>query len=420
MFQAALTSSYDLSQETILFSDSSDYVANGQPSHLLALFNADSYYSLRIVKPDSSVHTFSNQTGATTAIPSASLNVLDSSLVLGDSDVSGSYTLTLYSVPSWSALQTYSSADSDSVFYLGYLWVCNDVGVTSTPSIGNPDWSVISLTSLGSKYFETDVLTVVKSAPAATGEFYSSLVDSDGILNVTVDSECSHIEIIDSSNYNNAETGHSLSDFSDYRFIRMTKPTGEYYYFSSVDFSDIVVDQVISPADSGNNTFYYQLDPELDKDGVYIFEMCNYPTWNDLSAYEYDANNIVVVFYEGELYKLIADSTNNLPNETNSVYWELYELTDPEDEYNTRYCTCSKIAVLCLNTYKCYQELTRDAFCAISEDFCNDDMLCKNRKLLQVVKLRILIDEIGYAVNRNAWNEVVDIFNLIYKICGCR
>ncbi len=418
MFQAVLTSSYNSTQEAILIADASDYVTNGQASHILPRFDADSFYMVRILKPDSTTYTFSNQSGASVAIPSASLNVLDTALILSDSDISGNYSVTLYSIPAWSDEETYSSADNDTVFYLGIVWECNDTGVNSTPAMGNADWSIVTYSSVDSKYYETDVLSITKTNPAGTGDFYSSFVDSDGILNTTVDSECSHIELIDSSNYDNAEVGHSRSDFSDYRFIRITTPTGGYYYMSSVDFDDLEIDQSISPASSNNDSFYYLLDPDTDKDGVYIFEMCNYPTWGD--GYAYETGDLVVVFYEGELYKLLQNSTGNLPNEADSLYWELYELTNPDDEYLTRYCTCAKIAVLCLNTYKCYQELTRDAFCAISEDFCNDDVLCKNKKLLNVIKLRILIDEVGYAVNRNAWHEVVDIFNLIYKICGCR
>lgn len=417
LFQAVLDSSYDSVQEAILFTDSSDYVTNDQASHTLARFDANSYYVLKITKPDSSTYTFSNQSGASFSIPSASLNILDSALVLGDSDTSGTYTVTLYSIPSWSEEETYNASENDTVAYDGFLWQCENEGVTSEPIIGSTDWTIISVSSVNAKYYETDLLAVTKSEPANTGDFYTTFVDSEGILGIEVDSECSQISITDNSNYSNAEVGHGQANFSDYRFIRITKPNGEYYYMSSIDFDDIDVDQTINPADAGGNTFYYQFNDD-DKDGVYVFEMCNYPTWDAEVAYEND--DLVVVFYNGELYRLITDSTGNIPSEVGSLYWELYELDNPEDEYTTRYCTCARIAVLCINTYKCYQELTRDAFCAISEDFCNDDSLCKNKKFLQTIKLRILIDEIGYAVNRQAWNEVVDIFNLIYNICGCR
>jgi len=421
MFQAVLDFSYDPTEQAILIADLTDYVANGEPEHSLARFNQDSYYMVRIEKPDSTVHVISNQPGADTAIPSASLNILDTALVLTDSDPSGTYYVNLYSVPAWSDEESYGSAitGADTVFYQNTLWQSVNASVTSTPAVGNPDWAIKTRSTLQSKYrSESEGFPVTIASPTATGRFATSFVDLDGILNVTVDDECSHIEMIDSSTYDNGEVGHSRSDFSDYRFIRITKPTGEYYYMSSIAFDDLTVDQSIFPASSNNDSFYYLLDPDVDKDGVYIFDMCNYPTWG--ARYAYETTNTVIVFYNGELYKLLQNSTGNLPDEVDSVYWELYELTDPADEYLTRYCTCAKIAVLCLNTYKCYQELTRDAFCAITEDFCNDDVLCKNKKLLNTIKLRILIDEVGYAVNRNAWHEVVDIFNLIYKICGCR
>ena len=282
--------------------------------------------------------------------------------------------------------------------------------------MANSDWTLTTFNSLGSKYVAEETLSISKSAEGS-GEIGTSFVDSEGSLTITVDETCSSITIVDSSNYLNGEDGHSRADFSDYRFIKMTKPSGELYYFSSIDFADIDENQVIQPASSGNDTFTYTFDYDLDEDGVYEFTMCNYPTWNDSSSYS--ATRDTIVFYNGELYKALLDSTGVIPEGDATGSWVLYELVDPEDEYTTRYCTCAKIAVLCINTYDCYEKMVHAAYCLIDTDYCNDDLLCGNKKLLDTVKLRILIDSIGYAVSRHAWEEAKEMFRHIKNICGC-
>jgi len=416
IFQAAITSSYDSVQTAILIEDTSNYTTSTQTSHALANFDSTSFYRIEILKPDLSTFVWSNQSGADVSITSPSLNIFNGGNILLPSDGSGNYVNKVYTVPSWIDIETYNLSDIDTVFHSGILWEVQGNSVTSEPQVGNPDWSIISYSSLDPKYVAEETLSITKSA-VGTGSFSNTFVDSEGDLGISVDSSCSSIQITDNSNYLNDEAGHALSDFSEYRFIRMTTPSGRLYYFSSVDFDDIVVDQVISPASSGGNDFFYMFDYDLDKDGVYEFSMCNYPTWNESA--DYSNSKTTIVFYNGELYKLLAPSLGNLPDEVGSAYWELYALADPEDEYTTRYCTCAKIAVLCLSTYDCYEKMVHSAYCVIDTDYCNDDLLCKNKKLLDVVKLRILIDAIEYGVNDEAWEDVKKMFNHIYNICGC-
>ena len=99
---------------------------------------------------------------------------------------------------------------------------------------------MISKGDLGTKYTSTNTLTITKSA-RGTGYFGSSFKDTLGASSVSVDSGCSTITVTDSSNYLNDEAGHAMSDFSDYRFITITKPNGSLYYASSLDFDDIEI-----------------------------------------------------------------------------------------------------------------------------------------------------------------------------------
>lgn len=416
IFQAAITSSYDSIQEAILISDSSDYITNSQPTHALARFDGNSFYRIEITKPDSSTFIWTNQSGGDVTIPSPSLNVFNSAHVLLPADGSGSYVNKVYSVPSWSDEDPYNQSDNDTVFHVGYFWEAQSNGVVSEPSVGNTDWSIVSMSSLNAKYVAEETLEITKSA-VGSGSFSTTFVDSEGVLGVSVSSNCGSIQITDNSNYLNDEAGHAQSDFSDYRLIVMTKPSGETYYFSSIDFEDIEENQIISPASSGNNDFFYLFDSEIDKDGVYEFKMCNYPTWNPLA--DYSNNKETIVFYNGELYRALTASSGVIPEGDLTGSWELYVLLDPEDEYTTRYCTCAKIAVLCIDTYDCYEKMVHSAYCLIDTDYCNDDLLCGNKVLLDTVKLRILIDSIDYAVNRQAWADVKKMFTHIYNICGC-
>jgi len=416
IFQAAITSSYDSNQEAILIADSSDYITNTQPTHAQARFDANSFYRVEIEKPDNSMFVWSNQSGADVVIASPSLNVFNGSLVLLPSDGSGDYVNRVISVPSWNEEDPYNQSENDTVYHNGFFWEAQSDGVTTEPLAGSTAWSIVSISNLNAKYVAEETLSITKSA-TGDGYFETKFVDSEGETTISVSSNCDSIEIMDSSLYLNDEAGHAQSDFSDYRFIRMKTPSGRLYYFSSVDFEDIVIDEIIQPASSGVNTFYYVFDEDIDTDGVYEFTMCNYPTWNDTSDYSNEQETIV--FYNGELYRALLPSQGVIPQNDATGSWELYELTNPEDEYTSRYCTCAKIAVLCLTTYDCYEKMVRDAYCKIDTDYCNDDLLCDNKTLLETVKLRILIDSVEFGVNNNAWEEVENHFVLITNICGC-
>jgi hypothetical protein len=420
-FQASVINTYDADQDSLILTDKSNYATTTQvDTHAQEDFDQDSFVELKVTKPDNSTLIYSNQNTADVRITTPSKIIPTIGYKLEDADPAGDYTATLTVVPSWNDTDPtarYDASGLDVVYHDDQFWkATQDNLVGSEPSASNTDWDLVSKDDVGDKY-QVDVKASVSRTPVGTGSFKSTFYDTAGSYGISVTSGCGSIEITDNSNYLNGEAGHAQSDYSDYRFIMIKKPNGSLYYMSSIDFEDLTEDQTILPASSGTNSFYLPLDHSLDKDGVYEVTMCNYPTWNSSAAYT--NNNLTVVFYDGNLYKLLQASTNNLPDEANSVYWELYELTDPEDEYDTRYCTCGKIAVLCISTYDCLEKLLHAAYCKVDSDYCNDDLLCGNKALLDYVKLKVLVDSIGKAMRNSAWAEAKNMFNMVYNICGC-
>ena len=101
IFQAVVSASYNVTEETILVSDLSDYITNTQTSHLQPEFDVNSYYKVEVLKPDSSTHVWSNQSGADILIPSVSVDIFNGTLVLVGADPAGDYDVSVTTVPAW-------------------------------------------------------------------------------------------------------------------------------------------------------------------------------------------------------------------------------------------------------------------------------------------------------------------------------
>lgn len=259
------------------------------------------------------------------------------------------------------------------------------------------------------------VITSIDSIPTCPAgvNFKASLVDRDGEISVDINGTCSAITIVDNSNYDlNISPGHLRANFTDYRVITINKPNGTWVMSSVPGASG--VDQVIAAPSSGTDSFTYTLLDE-DVDGIYEVVLCSYPTWTELA--QYASAPLTVVYYNGVLYKCIATTAGDQPD-ISPDYWEVYEPTT-EEMLLTRYCTIQRIVVLCINILKCYERLTHEAFCLMDSNFCNDDVLCKNKKFLAAVKMRVLLDAAEISVNKSAWNEVDRQINLMNQICGC-
>jgi len=246
--------------------------------------------------------------------------------------------------------------------------------------------------------------------------FLASLIDaSTGISTLVVNDECSQLAFSDESNYDDGapQTGHARSYFDDYRKIVITTGSGNVWTMGTSAIA--VKDQTIAPADpAGFDSFTYNFQT-TDEDGIFTVVLTTYPTW-DTSVNTYAIGDIV--YYSGSLYKALTASTASQPD-TNPSDWEVYSPTD-EEALLTPYVTEAKVVVLCISILKCYADLIHTAFCLISTDFCNDDVLCKNKKFLTAIKLFVLLQAIPSSVNNQAWNEVEEQVRLMKTICNCK
>ncbi len=245
--------------------------------------------------------------------------------------------------------------------------------------------------------------------------FLSSLIDPvSGLNTLEMDSGCSVLSFTDQGNYDtNTQAGHARANFSNYRRAVITTGDGSTYIMSSVAAAD--VDETIPTASTGTDLINFTLR-DSDIDGVYTVRLCNYPTWDN--TLQYPAGEIVFSTKTNELFVANTLTPITTPPDQASE-WDLYEPVG-DDELLTPYCTEQKIAVLCRNILECKEKLVHEAFCLVDSDFCNDDILCKNKKFLDSVKMLVLISAMNDSVNRQAWNEVESQMNLLKTICSCK
>ncbi len=245
-------------------------------------------------------------------------------------------------------------------------------------------------------------------------KFKESLIDPvTGLNSLDINDSCSVLSIIDYSNYDtNTDPGHTRADFSDYRKITITTPTGSPWVMSTI--AGTGVDQVIATPSSTTDSFSFILR-STDDDGIYSVHICSYPTYNNAAAYL--SATLQVVYFNGKLYKCIQDSTGNQPD-VSSLFWEVYSPTE-EEELLTKYCTVQKICILCININACYEKSVLKAFCTASENNCNDNILCKNPDFLKTMKILVALEAVEISAAKSAWDEVQKQVDFLKTICNC-
>jgi len=374
----------------------------------------DTFFKVKVTRPDTTQYIYSAQAGGDSLAQTPAVSLFSAIYNFQPSDINGTYAISILSVPTFISGESYSNGDSDVVFWNGDLWAADTAASTNTPAAGDPHWVLIDEPTLEAGFPKyTDSGNVVISCLATTN-FVANIEDITGENTIEVLDGCLGLSVTDTSNYNNNNnSGHTLSDFSEYIRVKVTRPDNSAYILSSVTGTD--VDETISAPSVGNSTYNFLFQDDIDRDGIYTIRMCTYPTWNNAASYITSVLN--VVYYNGILYKAILDSTNSQPD-LNALDWEVYEPT-LDEEILTRYCMEHKVVVLCLDINECNEKLLHKAFCEINNDFCNDDMLCKNRDFLQATKLDLLKNAMVYSINRSAWNEVEQQMNLMRTICNC-
>lgn len=245
-------------------------------------------------------------------------------------------------------------------------------------------------------------------------KFKESLIDvATGLNSLDINDSCSVLSIIDYSNYDtNDDAGHTRADFTDYRKIVITRPTGGTWTMFTIDEDG--TDEVIAAPSSLTDSFSYAVQ-STDEDGIYSVNICSYPTWDNAAAYL--AATLQVVYYNGILYKALQNTTGNQPD-TSPLSWEVYEPT-VEEELLTKYCTVQNIFVLCININACYERMVNAAFCLMKSNNCNDDVLCKNPLFLKTMKLIITLEAVELSAAKSQWDEVQSQVDLLKILCNC-
>lgn len=397
---------------TLLAIDNTNYDTNGQTRFARARFN--NLY-VWVTRPDATEYVFGS--GTLIAVDEA---IDDPSGLSGPqqinynfipTDVNGVYQVDMVTIPDYAAGQIYQVGEV--VVFGGQVWQNGNPNNNLAPSVPN-GWTVVTVASLRSALSAFDSGMNV-TIDCLQDSYYQTLMFdvAENTYAVEVNSTCTGLEFTDTSNWStNNEEGHALADFSDYRRIVLTRPDASQYIYSAIAGDD--VDEVIGAAASGNQDFTYTfLDSDID--GRYQIAICEYPTWG--AGYNYSASRLTVVYYDGVLYRAILDSINQQPDAA-PTYWEEYEPTAAA-ELVSRYCYVANISVFCIGLNQCQVVKTHEAFCMIDNDFCNDDLLCKNSVFLDAAKLMVLRSAVEDSTNKRAWAEVDRQFNLMRQICNC-
>lgn len=404
--------------------DLSNYNTNNQPLTHNGVFFQD-FYKVKITRPDGTQYIYSAQAGGDALVsPPSSGLVFNSIYNFQPTDINGQYGITLITAPTFLAGESYSSADTDVVYHNGDLYAAATLTSTSTPSAPSADWILLDEPTLEASYLKYRDNQYIQVECLPETPYSTSITDSLGVNTIEVLDGCLGLSVTDASNYaQNTSPCHTLSNFTDYIKIEITRPDNSVYVLSSITAVD--VDESIAAPYFSNGVYNYAFQDDIDQDGIYTVRMCNYPTWYQPPlkglGCNYISSILTVVYWNGVLYKCIKDvpsgPTPSSPD-LDPTSWEVYEPT-MDEELLTRYCKEAKAVVLCLDINECNESLIHKAFCEINNDFCNDDMLCKNRDFLQATKMLMLKNAMVYSINRSDWSEVEQQMNLMRIICNC-
>jgi hypothetical protein len=217
---------------------------------------------------------------------------------------------------------------------------------------------------------------------------------------------CETINIYDESNYG-ADLNHDLADFSLFRKITITDPSGVDYVMSSI----APYDELITPA--VDNILAYPAD--VTSGGIYIIKLISVPTFVEAGTYYQDdmvcvADGISVVFYKS----LLNNNTGNEP--VNGIGWEDYwEEVEEEDILSAYYDTQYYVQWCDLTT--CRHELESTVFCS-TQVLCNSD-LCDNECFQAFLKLEVVERMLSEAEALQWYDKMIEFYNLAKQLCDC-
>ena len=240
--------------------------------------------------------------------------------------------------------------------------------------------------------------------------FQASLYNTgNAAIDVSLDTECSVLTIVDNSNYATSdEEGHLLANFDTFRQLEIKRPNGVTFNYDAEGNLDGAWN-----APSGGTTTVTHTMVDDETDGVYYVNLYVVPTYDNGATYTHTTASPKAVYYQGKLYRTITTTVGNLPTDT--TYWEEIE----REDLSAKYLYTAIFALTCRNLKRCYERLVHEANCVIKDDLCDDELLCRNKSFLDAAKLRINLDGIAFAAKNQQWEEVTSITNAANKICSC-
>lgn len=231
------------------------------------------------------------------------------------------------------------------------------------------------------------------------------ITDSDDVLT-----------IVDHSNYGDSspEAGHSQSDFSDFRKLKIILPTGVEYLFSSFYSIGEGDADLIVPAGEllplSTNYAY------TSGDGIYWIYLYALPTYNATASYITDTNPYV--YYNGKIYKCIQNGSGNTPD-SSPAYWE--EICDYNDMDSmdsllpSKYRLAQRIT-LTSDMKEVWARRLYNANCINLVPGKTFDDLKKNEEWMDAIKLLMIMDSIPIMMRVDDWVEVENLVNFAKQI----
>lgn len=233
-------------------------------------------------------------------------------------------------------------------------------------------------------------------------DFKATLYDTGGILQVTLNSTSTGLDIVDQSNYAaSTESGHLQADFSTFRRILVTRPDGTTYNFSSIGDGD---GATVVGASAATDTYTFL---STDNDGLWKVKLVTVPTYNAAATYEQSSD---YVYYNGVFYQsLVGSNTGNTPDASPSEWGVV-----AESALSSKYAVEEYIAVQALEICPCMTDKLDKWITEASSNVCADSHYRKD--VLDLIAYDRAVTDL---MQRQAYTKVENVLNAMISLCRC-
>lgn len=227
-------------------------------------------------------------------------------------------------------------------------------------------------------------------------------ITSPTTLQVDITDANDILTIVDHSNYDDAspEAGHSQTDFSDFRKMKLVLPNGNEYLLSSLYPAD---GDVTLAVPSGNTLPLSTSYSYTTGDGTYWIYLYAVPTYN--AAANYLFSTTPTVYYDGSLWRALQDSTGQTPAE--GAFWT--EVTDI-DNLSSKYRLAQRV-VLYSDQKETWARRVYNSVILNNGVGVTVDQLLRDPEWLDAMKMYFNISGIPVLMKVDAWTEVDIVTN---------